>query len=172
MGAASVTGAVAETDRGTLFARLLADSRPPDLRSLMGPGALGSGSGGSEREPLLLQHFLGWSVRTERPVFSPETATLMAFGEEGAAAASAHGGVHFTYVLPRSRYEALVEDTFFSAARLPDEAYRENLRVFLRERGAGAATILDEERGVIPMTTATFETGASPNLRKIWSAST
>ncbi|CAM5237260.1 hypothetical protein SVIOM342S_03537 [Streptomyces violaceorubidus] len=79
------TAGVAATDatgaRVRLSARWVFDSRPPERL----PAA----------RTRLLQHFRGWFVRTERPVFEPEVVDLMDFPRR-----SRRGVVSFGYVLP------------------------------------------------------------------------
>lgn len=67
--------------------------------------------------PVLQQHFLGWFITTENPVFDADTATYMDFS------VPQKGNTRFMYVLPTSPTEALVEYTLFSEERLPMEAY-------------------------------------------------
>ncbi|WP_432572247.1 lycopene cyclase family protein [Kineococcus sp. SYSU DK005] len=100
---------------------------------------------------LLLQHFLGWRVRSARPVFDASTVTLMDFRVPQPA-----GGVAFGYVLPTSAHEALVEYTEFSRELLTDAGYESALRGWLRRSGTGEVQVLGAERGVIPMTDAAF----------------
>ncbi|MEW9267219.1 lycopene cyclase family protein [Kineococcus endophyticus] len=113
---------------------------------------------------LLWQHFLGYRVRAERPVFDPATATLMDFRTPQPA-----GGVAFGYVLPTSPTEALVEYTEFSAHLLTDAQYRERLGEFLQRSGTGPHEVLSEERGVIPMTDAGFPASPEPGVLR-WGA--
>lgn len=99
--------------------------------------------------PLLLQHFLGWRIRTERAVFSPSQATLMDFrlpqGSE----------VRFVYILPSSPTEALIELTVFSEKRWKTEEYEEALRAWWDQHfiEPGPLVILERETGAIPMIT-------------------
>ena len=99
----------------------------------------------------LLQHFKGWLVRTEKPVFDPAKATLMDFriGQEQ--------GTSFVYVLPFSATEALVEYTLFSGALLQQSQYDAVLEAYLHEYwGVEDYEVAETEFGVIPMTNYTF----------------
>ena len=105
-------------------------------------------SGLQEQAPVtaLWQHFKGWWIRTERPVFSPETATLMDFRTP-----QLQGG-HFIYVLPLNAHEALVEYTVFSSELLPRRFYDESLSTYLDSvLNVSEYEIQEEEYGVIPM---------------------
>lgn len=96
--------------------------------------------------PALLQHFLGWTIRTEHDRFDPTTPILMDFRE-------AQGSfTHFYYLLPFSEREALVELTYFSPSVHPKESYRKKLAGYLsRYWSAESFETVDEEFGVIPM---------------------
>ncbi|MCI2237591.1 lycopene cyclase family protein [Paenibacillus sp. TRM 82003] len=113
---------------------------------------------------LLLQHFLGRRVRSERPVFDASTATLMDFRVPQPA-----GGVAFGYVLPTSAHDALVEYTLFSASVLTRGQYEQGLRDYLRRSGIGEVEVLGEEQGVIPMTDAGFPPSPVPGVLR-WGA--
>lgn len=143
---------VVTTGDGALHARAAFDSRPATARAALAPGP---------GDVLLLQHFRGWFVRTERPVFEPEVATLMDFR------VPQDEGVHFVYVLPTSRHEALVEDTFFSEKPLASETYDATIRAYLDRLDPGDVEVVGDEAGVIPMTTAPFDPRPSPRVYRI-----
>ncbi|NJL12229.1 MAG: lycopene cyclase [Microscillaceae bacterium] len=99
----------------------------------------------------LKQHFMGWMVQTNKPVFDPATATFMDFRIEQ------EGQTRFMYLLPTSAYQSLVEFTVFSPDFLPVQEYEAQLRqYFLQYLGlqANEYQILEEEFGVIPMADA------------------
>ena len=96
------------------------------------------------RHPLR-QHFGGWEVRTERPVFDPSVVTLMDFDTRQ------HDGTSFFYVLPEQRDRALVEHTMFSLEPRSDEFHDCQIRARLDAMGAGDVTIERREYGSIPM---------------------
>lgn len=94
----------------------------------------------------LKQHFQGWFVKTEKPVFEKNTATFMDFRTEQ------HQDVRFFYVLPYSEREALIEYTIFSKQLLADEAYDEQIEKYIQETlQIEKFTIMEKEKGVIPM---------------------
>nr|WP_281373066.1 lycopene cyclase family protein [Kineococcus aurantiacus] len=113
---------------------------------------------------LLRQHFLGYRLRTARPVFDVRTATLMDFRTPQPA-----GGVAFGYVLPTSPTEALVEYTEFSEHLLTPAQYAEKLGEYLQRSGIGAHEVLSTETGVIPMTDAVFPASGLPGVLR-WGA--
>jgi lycopene beta-cyclase len=99
----------------------------------------------------LKQHFTGWEVETNTPVFDPQTITMFDLRTPQ------RGGVTFFYTLPFSPTNALVEYTLFSPDLLPDEDYDEALRGYLSGNfGLQEYHILEREHGVIPMTDRPF----------------
>jgi lycopene beta-cyclase len=136
----------------TAHGRWLYDSRPPRLVR----GA----------RTLLLQHFHGWFVRTERPVFDPEVADLMDF-----RVPQPRHGLAFGYVLPTGRREALVEYTEFSRAVLTPAAYRAALERWTRDvLRLGPLRVTGTETGVIPMTDGRFPPVAGRSVFRIGTA--
>ncbi|MEM1413409.1 MAG: FAD-dependent oxidoreductase [Myxococcota bacterium] len=116
-------------DGTSLLARDVVDTRPAALVE-------------TPETPRFWQHFEGWFVKTERPFFSTDVATLMDFRPY-------RDGVHFLYVLPFSETEALVEDTYFDQRRRG--AYVSTLERELAS--AGPYAITRKEAGCLPMST-------------------
>ncbi len=101
--------------------------------------------------PVLQQHFIGWFVQTEKPVFLSDTATFMDFS------IPQEGNTRFMYVLPFSQTHALVEYTLFSEFPLPDSAYENAIQRYLSEQlKAGSYKVLEKEHGSIPMSCYPF----------------
>ena len=96
------------------------------------------------RHPLR-QHFGGWEVVTDRPVFDPNVATLMDFDTEQ------HGAASFVYVLPESPNRALVEHTTFSTDVRGRDFHRQCVDGYLDRLGVGSFDVTRAEYGVIPM---------------------
>ncbi|MGA7757392.1 MAG: lycopene cyclase family protein [Ilumatobacteraceae bacterium] len=101
------------------------------------------------RHPLR-QHFGGWEVRTERPVFDPSVVTLMDFDTRQ------QGATSFFYLLPVQRDRALVEHTMFSAEPRSTDFHDHQVRVRLDELGAGEVVVERREYGAIPMEDRAF----------------
>ncbi|MEO6081949.1 MAG: lycopene cyclase family protein [Umezawaea sp.] len=129
--------------------RVVVDGEPIDARwvfdSVLGPP-----------DPLPVDArlvFRGRRVRTERPVFDPETPTLFDFrtSQTGCAA--------FVYVLPFSATEALVEHTAFTPPHGPlpgVDVQRAALADYLDDvLGAGEHEVLHEEGAVLPLSAGT-----------------
>lgn len=125
--------------------------------SVFNPGAMRI----QKKYPLLQQHFIGWFVKTENPIFNPGEVTFMDF------AIPQKGNTRFMYVLPFSENEALVEYTLFSETLLSDSEYEMAIKEYLDEKQAGAYQITDTERGSIPMTTFDFTSDNTANFLRI-----
>lgn len=76
----------------------------------------------------LLQHFLGWEISVQKPLFNGSTFTLMDFDE------TFERGVAFIYLLPWSDQRALVEYTIFSDELVSREIYEEKISLYLNNR--------------------------------------
>lgn len=149
---ALVTGHDAHGGRISLSCTWAFDSRPP--RRL--PPA----------RTTLLQHFTGWFVETERPVFDRRTADLMDFRTPQPA-----HGLAFGYVLPLGPCSALVEYTEFSRAVLDEEGYGRALRRYADEvLDIGPFRIRATEHGVIPMTDGRFPRRTGRSVFRIGTA--
>jgi lycopene beta-cyclase len=96
----------------------------------------------------LKQHFLGWEIRTENPIFDPDKAILMDFEIPQS------NGVTFFYVLPFSEHDALIEYTLFSDSVLFDAEYESSLKKYMFDKfnlSEKDYTLVRKEKGVIPM---------------------
>ena len=99
------------------------------------------------------QQFLGWRLRARRPVFDPETCTLMDLSVDQGR------GLRFAYVLPFDEHEALVENVYLTETGAPPEAHRAELSGYLRDRYGLSGEdyeVHGEEWGNIPMTPYRF----------------
>jgi lycopene beta-cyclase len=128
----------------------LADGRVARGRWVFNSTPIGAGPapGPSIR---LIQHFLGWVIRTAAARFDPGVATLMDFRT------AQMGDTRFVYVLPFDARTALVEHTVFSARPLARAEYVAAIEAYLRDQlGISGYVIEHEEYGEIPMTDAVF----------------
>lgn len=102
----------------------------------------------------LLQHFKGYVIETNEPVFNADVATLMDFR------VSQHRGTTFVYVLPFNQTSALVEYTLFTKNVLKDEEYDSELHKYITDYlKVGPYRVTEQEFGIIPMTNAKFSKG-------------
>ncbi len=113
----------------------------------------------------LLQHFKGWLIRAEQPVFDVNAATFMDFR------VPQNHETRFVYVLPTDAHTALIEYTLFSRSVLPDHEYDDALRAYLRDfLNLKHFEIQETEFGIIPMTDAPFPERSSPHVIHIGTA--
>ena len=100
---------------------------------------------------LLLQHFKGWKIKTQKSCFDPDNATLMDFRTDQ------KNGTAFFYVMPVSATEALVEYTLFTESLLQQEEYNEQLKLYITSQlNIDEYAIEHSEFGIIPMTNKKF----------------
>lgn len=103
------------------------------------------------REVLLLQHFKGWIIETDRPCFDPGVASFMDFR------VSQEQGTTFVYLMPLSATTALVEYTLFTEKLLDQNLYETALKQYIKEQlSIDTYNIIHEEFGIIPMTNKRF----------------
>ena len=114
--------------------------------------------------PLLQQHFVGWFIQTETPVFNPEQATFMDFS------VTQKGNTRFMYVLPTSETEALLEYTLFSKELLSKEEYETEIENYIQRLGIRQYQIVEKEYGNIPMTCYPFWKHNTQNVINIGTA--
>lgn len=114
--------------------------------------------------PYLKQHFVGWFIKSDKPVFNPEEAVFMDFD------IPQDGNTRFIYVLPFSSTEALVEYTLFSEDLLSYDQYEEGIKAYMEAKGISKYHILEKESGNIPMTCFPFHHANGHRILHIGSA--
>lgn len=113
----------------------------------------------------LLQHFKGWVVETEDDHFDPDEFVMMDFRHRWKNSTS------FTYVLPTSKRRALVEFTLFTPELIEDQEYDEMLKSYIREvMGLKDYSVIEVEKGIIPMTDFPFHRHHEEHITKIGTA--
>lgn len=128
-----------KTEKISVKANLIFNSIPLDLGKKQ-PGVVN-----------LLQHFKGVIVESDQFNFDPHRATLMDFR------VSQTEGTTFIYVLPLSKNKALVEYTLFTADLLSTEQYNQGIADYITTYlGVSDYKIMEEEFGIIPMTSQQF----------------
>jgi len=96
----------------------------------------------------LIQHFLGWEIKSKTPIFDAETITFMDFDEYW------QNGVAFMYVLPWHASSALLEFTVFSHTLEDEHIYETKIYEYLEKKFGlkfSGFTIERTEKGKIPM---------------------
>ena len=114
--------------------------------------------------PLLQQHFIGWFIQVEIPIFNSEQATFMDFS------VAQNGNTRFMYVLPTSETEALLEYTLFSKDLLSKEEYETEIENYIQKLGIQNYQIVEKEYGNIPMTCYPFWKHNTQNVINIGTA--
>ncbi|WP_420577455.1 lycopene cyclase family protein [Ekhidna sp.] len=113
----------------------------------------------------LIQHFKGWFIKTKKPVFDPDTFTMMDYRLKWNESTS------FTYVLPISETEALVEFTLFNDQLLMVGEYDQYLEKYLKTYlNLFDYKITEVEQGMIPMSDYPFHKHHSKYITKIGTA--
>ena len=98
----------------------------------------------------MYQHFKGWFVKSNRPVFNPNRVRLMDFWKE------TENGVHFMYQLPTTKNQSLFEATWISGEPFSDDTYESYLRKYLEDEDSNFKyEVLHEEAGAIPLSLET-----------------
>ncbi len=113
----------------------------------------------------LLQPFKGWIIRTKKPTFDTSSFVMMDFRLQW------NNRTSFTYVLPLSETEAMIEFTLFNTQTLKSQEYDQKLKQYISEiLKIEEYEILEEEEGVIPMTDFPFYQKNNKTLTKIGTA--
>ncbi|MBV9961870.1 MAG: hypothetical protein JO072_06440 [Parafilimonas sp.] len=103
---------------------------------------------------VLLQHFKGWLIETNKAAFDERIATFMDFRVEQ------NKGTSFVYVLPMAKNKALVECTLFSENILQQHEYDAALKNYLQSYlNIEDYNVIHTEFGIIPMTNFKFSKG-------------
>jgi lycopene beta-cyclase len=117
----------------------------------------------SKKYPYIQQHFIGFFVVTDKAVFNPNQPTFMDFS------IPQKGNTRFMYVLPVSSKKALVEYTLFSKDLLHEDEYEQAIDDYLKALGT-TYTIVEKEKGTIPMTCYRFSEHQTNKIIPIGSA--
>ncbi|MGB5238579.1 MAG: lycopene cyclase family protein [Flavobacteriaceae bacterium] len=118
-----------------------------------------------KKYPVLQQHFVGWFVETDKPVFDDKAPTFMDFS------IPQRGNTRFMYVLPFSSSRALLEYTLFSSQPLEKHEYEDAIASYLEQHYDNTNyKILEKEHGNIPMTCFDFESQNTDRLVHIGTA--
>lgn len=115
--------------------------------------------------PVIQQHFIGWVVKTPKPVFEVDQATYMDFS------VPQKGNTRFMYVLPLKANIALVEYTLFSEDLLTKTEYEEAIKDYIKNQlNCETFEILEREHGSIPMTCFDFSKNNTKRVTHIGTA--
>jgi lycopene beta-cyclase len=103
-----------------------------------------------KKYPLLKQHFIGWTIETKDESFDNNKITFMDFSVDQ------KDEIRFMYILPFSKNKALIEYTLFSGDIISDDEYEKEIKAYLKKRNILNYSIVEKEKGMIPMTCYPF----------------
>ncbi|WP_460219284.1 lycopene cyclase family protein [Psychroserpens sp. MEBiC05023] len=110
----------------------------------------------------IIQHFKGWVIRTDAPVFDTKMVTMMDYRMKDGEQTT------FTYVLPFSETEALIEFTYFTNSIVDEAIYDSFIKTYIKTYlKIDNYTIIETEMGHIPMTNYNFGKFNSKKVTKI-----
>ena len=110
----------------------------------------------------ITQHFKGWIIKTETPTFDKNTIVMMDYRLKDGEKTT------FTYVLPFSETEALVEFTYFTENTVDESVYDHFIKTYIKTfLKIDNYTIVETEKGIIPMTNFPFENFNTEHVTKI-----
>ena len=113
----------------------------------------------------ILQHFKGYFIKTKNSVFDPSTFVMMDYRLQHKDHTS------FTYVLPQSSNIVMIEFTLFDHQLLESNQYDDYLKKYISDiLKIDDYEIIEEEFGIIPMTTYPFHKDHTPHITKIGTA--
>ncbi|WP_397362326.1 lycopene cyclase family protein [Olleya sp. R77988] len=113
----------------------------------------------------ITQHFKGWVIKTETDCFDTDTITMMDYRLKDGNQTT------FTYVLPFSKREALVEFTYFTEHIVEDQVYDKYLKQYIKDYlNIKNYQIIETEKGQIPMTNFPFDKYNTEKVTKIGTA--
>ena len=117
-----------------------------------------------KKYPLLKQHFIGWTIETKNESFDDNKFTFMDFSVDQ------KDEIRFMYILPFSKNKALIEYTLFSSDIISDDEYEKEIKAYLKKSNILNYSIVEKEKGMIPMTCYPFFEKNSDNYFQIGTA--
>lgn len=110
----------------------------------------------------IIQHFKGWIIKTGTNTFDENSLTMMDYRLKDGDQTT------FTYILPFSKTEALVEFTYFTDKCVEENTYDTYIKTYIKDYlKIDKYDILETEMGQIPMTNFRFENFNTKNITKI-----
>ena len=117
-----------------------------------------------KKYPLLKQHFIGWTIETKDESFDDNKITFMDFSVDQ------KDEIRFMYILPFSKNKALIEYTLFSSDIISDDEYENEIKAYLKKSNILNYSIVEKEKGMIPMTCYPFFEKNTDNYFQIGTA--
>ncbi len=110
----------------------------------------------------LIQHFKGYIIKTEIKAFDVNNMVMMDYRLKD------DNQTTFTYVLPFSENEALIEFTYFTENKVNESTYDKFIKTYITKYlNIESYSIIETEMGQIPMTTYPFEKFNTKHITKI-----
>ncbi|WP_396600464.1 lycopene cyclase family protein [Algibacter sp. R77976] len=139
------------TNKNNYSATHIFDSRIPETFSIQ-----------SKKYISIIQHFKGWIIKSENKAFDKNNITMMDYrlkdGEQ----------TTFTYVLPFSETEALIEFTYFTSHVVNENTYDDFIKKYINDYlKIENYSIIETEKGQIPMSNFPFEKFNTNKVTKI-----
>ena len=142
-------GISVDTDLNNYTAEHIFDSRMPDEFP-------------NKSDSNLIQHFKGWVIETEENHFNDNEMTMMDYRLKDGNQTT------FMYILPFSKNKALVEFTYFTEGLVEDSTYNSYLKTYIKDYlKIEIFSIVEEEKGQIPMSSFPFKNYSTSNITKI-----
>nr|WP_321223323.1 lycopene cyclase family protein [uncultured Psychroserpens sp.] len=142
---------VVTTNRNSYTASHVFDSRIPEDFSTQNDNSIS-----------IIQHFKGYIIKTIDDTFDNNKITMMDYRLKDGNQTT------FTYVLPFSKKEALVEFTYFTEHTVDDHVYDKFIKTYIKEfLKIDSYSILETETGQIPMTNYNFSKFNTNKITKI-----
>lgn len=114
---------------------------------------------------LINQHFKGYVIKTKHDAFDESKIIMMDYRLKDSNQTT------FSYVLPFSKTEALVEFTYFTENLVAEQTYDKFIESYIKDYlKIENYTIIETEIGQIPMTNFPFEKFNTKNITKIGTA--
>jgi len=116
----------------------------------------------SEETISIIQHFKGWVIKTDTDSFNEKSLTMMDYRLKDGEKTT------FTYILPFSKTEALVEFTYFTDECVDENTYDRYIKTYIKDYlKIDKYDIIETEMGQIPMTNFRFEKFNTKYITKI-----
>ena len=119
----------------------------------------------SNKYTKIIQHFKGWIIEVDKPVFKTDQFTMMDYRLKDGNQTT------FTYVLPLSSTRALIEFTYFTPKLVEESTYDSYIKQYISSLlKIESYSISETESGRIPMTDFPFEKYSTKQITKIGTA--
>ncbi|WP_298536640.1 lycopene cyclase family protein [uncultured Algibacter sp.] len=139
------------TANNTYSAAHVFDSRIPELFHI-----------NSKENISIIQHFKGWVIKTDKNTFNENSLIMMDYRLKDGEKTT------FTYVLPFTKTEALIEFTYFTDECVSENLYDNYIKKYIKDYlKIDEYDIIETEMGQIPMTNFSFEQFNTKHMTKI-----